>query len=135
MAKNAVNGTTYENKAPAGRKYMSRGIQYLVVSGLVLFALLYLLPNALRIDIAGIMKSQAIVSALRIALGIGLLAILAMSLIYVARSFTLSGQTWREGLSNACRAHIFGRDAISILLLCASGVALVAWGVIGLIGA
>lgn len=134
MAKNALNGAAYEKKAPAGRKYMSRGIQYLVASGLVLFALLYLLPNALRIDIAGIMKSQVIVSALRIALGIGLLAILAMSLIYVARSFTLSGQTWREGLSNARRAHIFGRDAISILLLCASGVALVAWGVIGLIG-
>lgn len=135
MARNAVNGTMCEKKVPASRNNMGRGVLYLVLSGMVLFALLYLLPNVLQVDIAGIMKSRVIVSALRIALGIGLLAILAMSLIYAVRSFTLNGQTLHEGFSNARRAHIFGRDAVSIFLLCISGVILVTWGVIGLIGA
>lgn len=107
------------------------GAIYLAVSALVLF-FLWFCPNALGIDFAALLRGGEAVAVLRIALGIFFLFILAASIRYVISSFTLEGETWREGLANALRSHVFGRDSVAIVLLAFGGIALIVWGCIEL---
>lgn len=129
-----MSGFDSKNTRPQGKKHIVQGVFYLALSAVVLFALLYLIPNVMNIDVSEIMSSKAIVAVLRCALGAALLVLLVLSIIYAVRSFTLQGQDWRDGIANARQAHIFGRDAISILLLGLAGIALIVWGVADLIG-
>ncbi len=113
---------------------MRSGVLYLIGSAVVLISLMWLLPEVMGIDLAGFMRRDSILSILRIALGIAFLLILVVSIRYVIASFTLEGETWRDGLKNAAKAHILSRDFISIVLLAAAGIACIAWGATGLIG-
>lgn len=113
---------------------MRSGVLYLVGSAVVLMSLMWLLPEVMGVDFAGFMRSDSILSMLRITLGIAFLLILVASVRYVVASFTLEGETWRDGLKNAVQAHILSRDLISIVLLAAAGIACIAWGATGLIG-
>lgn len=113
---------------------MRSGVLYLIGSAVVLISLMWLLPEVMGIDLAGFMRSDSILSILRIALGIAFLLILVVSIRYVIASFTLEGETWRDGLKNAAKAHILSRDFISIVLLAAADIACIAWGATGLIG-
>lgn len=124
-----------EGEAQTARKSrMKHGAMYLAASVVILLICLWLLPEVFGFDFAAFMRGESIVAFLRIALGVVFLFVLAASIRYVISSFTLDGETWCDGLKNAMQAHILSRDGVSVVLLAVGGIALIAWGLVDLIG-
>ena len=131
------------NGSEAGRKHvdengrrgsMRRGGTYLVVTVAIIFVLAFLLPEVLGVDVRSLLREGCAVGLLRLALGLFVLSCLGVSLLRVVRTFTLAGETWREGFSNVMRSRMLGGDALMIVLALFGGAALVVWGAFGLAG-
>lgn len=115
------------------RRSMRKGTLYLGLSAIVVLVLLYLFPNVLGIDAREAMKDERIVGVLRTALGLFILGCLFYSLSRVIKTFTLEGESWKRGLYNAVASRMLGSDVIAILLALSGGIALIVWGVSGIV--
>lgn len=124
--------TSRADRLGASKGSLRKGGIYLLVTLVIFAALVWFIPDVLNFDLAGFMSSPNMVAAARAALGLFFLVILVLSMRYTIASFTLEGESWRQGFQNALRSHVFSRDGISILLLFGGGVALIAWGLVDL---
>ena len=71
------------------RENISRGVIYIVITGLVLFALLYVFPVMLNFDISAFLQGEKQLGIMRAILGVVLLTILCISLVRIVHANTL----------------------------------------------
>ena len=109
------------------RENISRGVIYIVITGLVLFALLYVFPVMLNFDL-----SEKQLGIMRAILGVVLLTILCISLVRIVHANTLDGESFFEGLRNAFIGGHILRNLLSIVILAIGGIVLIVWGITGI---
>lgn len=114
------------------RENISRGVIYIVITGLVLFALLYVFPVMLNFDISAFLQGEKQLGIMRAILGVVLLTILCISLVRIVHANTLDGESFFEGLRNAFIGGHILRNLLSIVILAIGGIVLIVWGITGI---
>ncbi|EPD78585.1 hypothetical protein [Atopobium sp. oral taxon 199] len=117
----------------SARENISRGVVYIVITALILFTLLYVFPVILKFDISAFLQGEKQLGIMRVILGVVLLAVLVMSLIRIVNANTLEGESHFTGLKNALLSGQILRNLLSIMILTIGGIALIAWGITGII--
>lgn len=117
----------------SARENISRGVVYIVITALILFTLLYVFPVILKFDISAFLQGEKQLGIMRVILGVVLLAVLVMSLIRIVNANTLEGESHFTGLKNALLSGQILRNLLSIIILTIGGIALIAWGITGII--
>lgn len=110
-----------------------RGTFYLVGSIGIIVLLGVVIPQASGVDIRSLMQGDAPVGLLRALLGIAIIAYALHAVEVVVRGNTLDGETWTKGLSNALHSTLLGLNGLTIVLMLVAGIALVAWGISGIL--
>lgn len=117
----------------SARENISRGVVYIVITALILFTLLYVFPVILKFEISAFLQGEKQLGIMRVILGVVLLAVLVMSLIRIVNANTLEGESHFTGLKNALLSGQILRNLLSIMILTIGGIALIAWGITGII--
>lgn len=115
------------------RKNLSQGATYIAITILVLFVLLYVFPVGLKFNISAFLQGEKQLGIMRLILGIVLLVVLCMSLGRIVDANTLDGETFFMGMKNALLSGQILRNLLSIMILTIGGIALIAWGITGII--
>jgi len=119
---------SFQKKANLGK-----GVTYLLVSAGIVALLLYVLPVVIGLDVRNILKSDLSLGILRILLGAIVVAYAIRAIVVMMRRCTLEGENWQKGFENMRESGILGSNLLTIVLLVAGGVALVGWGILGIL--
>jgi len=124
-----------DNKEEPSQKKanLGKGMTYLLVSAGIVALLLYVLPVMVGLDVRSILKSDLSLGVLRVSLGVVVVAYAIHAIVVMVRRCTLEGENWHKGFENMRESGILGSNLLTIALLVAGGVALVGWGILGIL--
>lgn len=126
--------TKDSKEGPSQKKAnLGKGVTYLLISAGIVVVLLYVLPVVVGLDVRNILKSNLALGILRVSLGAIVVAYAIRAIVVMVHRCTLEGENWQKGFENMRESGILGSNLLTIVLLVAGGVALIGWGILGII--